>query len=778
MLLGLVQNALGGTCPFLTGVNPIEKELTALKLKFIGVQPTVIKKPSPDGKAKLVITKYSSEPTFETKDGILHVKAGSCTGAAGDATATVTGTTAAPATDSNVMSNETSSAWGSRPSILAMTVGTLAMVKRSPALGLSAGVLGAMSAEASETCDAAMEVEVHMTQADVDAYVCETHKTGQYRTCAAESVYVKFPKGVHGSYEGCAGDSGLIPCEQDGFGGMKTQISLQKPYEFDEATGTCTKTKFTFADEIFWILWGHPMDTHELLQRTGMNPVVYLPVGRGGYPSHGWGGSHGDEGLAAKTIDHDWLMYLGAFSKDELAGFTTTLTEGTEQGMGMLYAAMMTYIAQTSCNRKIYLLVEAPTYGYDMGSAVDLANKNYKSFMNHSSCSCFKDDLCKSDDKANKITLTRIGFFPGQELPKRNGDDGLPYDASSTDAKSPWFERMVWPENPTGEVRTQVGPESRLLCDGCYIFPPYFKGGEVPRASKPKCAGWAFSLTKIYSAQIRAGTLLTKTSHPFNAIMEEVAGDVHSMANGLYSEWVWHGSMQVKQLFMAKPYSDPKSWVGAYSALMAEKWTILVEAFKDCPVMELINGPDRTGAYLWLKKKPGYQCLNKGGRDSFMLDCIGVQTTSYNFGFRGTTASDYYGAGYCQDDFTRIQLYRDINVYKEVAKRLKTVCGGGAVTHALGTFMTLAEWKASKSSSRRLEEQGMEPKGVEEHKEHLKRAIPRFTDQEAQLHAEHQHEADEIDKKVEEHCAPRGYPMDCLFKHYGRNKPDIKIVAH
>jgi len=775
MLLGAVQYcALGGsTCPFMTGVNPIEKELTDLKLKFIGVEPTVIRKPT-DGTPKIVITKYSHTPTLEVVDGALVVKAGACDGgAAGDApspapsSSTATGTTGAP--------SEVSSAFGVyHPSLLAMTTATLAAVKRSPSLGLIAGVLAAVSVRAGGSCDAAMEVEVHapVTQDDVDAWVSKKFKTGQYRTCPAESVYHKFhTETIYKGYEGCAGDAGLIPCAQDGFGGMSTQVSLHKPFEYDMSTATCTKTNRTFADEIFWILWGLPMDTHELLKRTGMNPVVYFPLERGSYPSHGWGGSHGDEGLDAKANDDDWLVYLGAFTKSELATYKTTLTEGTESGMIMLYAAMMIHIAQTSCNRKIYMFMQAPTYGYSYNQAARLANLEASSFLNHSACSCFATDTCKT----GTISAERVGWFPGQPLPQKPGDDGNMYAVDSTADASPWFERMVWPENPTGETRTGMGPVNRRICDGCYVYPMYFKDGKVPIDIKPACSGWAFSLTKIYSANMRAGTLLTLKDHPISGIMDDVASEVHNIGNGIYSEFTWKGMMQVKNLMMAKPYTDPTSWIGAYTGLLKEKWDVMMGAMKDCPVLEVTNGP-LTGAYMWLKKKGDFRCLNKGWKDSFFMDCVGVETTSYNFGFRGSTkAADYYGAEYCNDDFTRIQLYRDITVYKEVAKRLKVVCGGGAVSHALGTFMTYDEWKASKTASRRLLEQtGTEPATVEERVRHLQEAVPRLTDAEAKLHAQRQHQADEVQKKIDEHCDPH-YGMDCLFKYTGYNKKDTSI---
>jgi len=634
-------------------------------------------------------------------------------------------------------------------------------------------LLGAVQycALGSASCTAAMEVEVHasMDQAAVDAFVSKKFKTGQFRECPAETVYHKFHTENWKGYEGCAGDAGLVPCANDGFGGLGDQVAHQKPYEWDEASGTCTKTNRTFADEIFWILWGLPMDTHELLKRTGMNPVVYFPLERGSYPSHGWGGSHGDEGVDAKSNDDDWLMYMGAFTKSELATFKTTLTEGTESGMIMLYASMMIHIARTSCNRQMYLLVQAPTYGYSYNQAVKLANNQAGSFLNHSSCTCFATDTCKT----GTVSVTRVGWFPNQPLPQRAGDDGNMYDASSTADASPWFERMVWPENPTGETRTGMAPVNRRICDGCYVYPMYFKGGVIPADQKPACSGWAFSLTKIYSANMRAGTMLTLKDHPISDAADDVASEVHNIGNGIYSEFTWKGMIQVKNLLMAKPYTDPTSWIGAYTILLTEKWKVMTDAMADCPVLEVTNGP-LTGAYMWLKKKAAFAGVNSGWKDSFFMDCIGVETTSYNFGFRGATASEYYGAGVFNDDFTRIQLYRDITVYQEVAKRLKTVCGGGAVSHALGTFMTADEWKASKSSARRLKEAGMEPTTVEERVRHLQQALPRLTDAEAKLHAERHHEADEIQKKIDQHCDPH-YSMDCLFKYTGYNKKDLSI---
>jgi len=97
LVLGAMQYyaALAQTsCPFLTGVTPIEKELADLKLKFVGVKPIVTRVPM-EGitKPKLVIKKYSHKPTMEVKDGVLTVKPDSCK---------ATGTTASTGTTGNV----------------------------------------------------------------------------------------------------------------------------------------------------------------------------------------------------------------------------------------------------------------------------------------------------------------------------------------------------------------------------------------------------------------------------------------------------------------------------------------------------------------------------------------------------------------------------------------------------------------------------------------------------------------------------------------------------
>jgi hypothetical protein len=57
-----------------------------------------------------------------------------------------------------------------------------------------------------------------------------------------------------------------------------------------------------------------------------------------------------------------------------------------------------------------------------------------------------------------------------------------------------------------------------------------------------------------------------------------------------------------------------------------------------------------------------------------MHDVLGIISTTYSWGFRGADPSTYDGEGVGTCDFVRMQMYRDINVYMEVARRAKLVC--------------------------------------------------------------------------------------------------------
>ena len=64
------------------------------------------------------------------------------------------------------------------------------------------------------------------------------------------------------------------------------------------------------------------------------------------------------------------------------------------------------------------------------------------------------------------VTITNRGWLPGSDLPFEMGADGLNYTANSTSPTSPWFESMVFPENPSGRIKTPHLPANRRVCDG------------------------------------------------------------------------------------------------------------------------------------------------------------------------------------------------------------------------------------------------------------------------------------------------------------------------
>jgi hypothetical protein len=89
-------------------------------------------------------------------------------------------------------------------------------------------------------------------------------------------------------------------------------------------------------------------------------------------------------------------------------------------------------------------------------------------------------------------------------------------------------------------------------------------GYKIPIDKRPDCSAWSFSITKGYSASIRAGFILYKKAPSSNVVAVGNIMDVtHSMTHGLYSEWSWFGQMQLFEMIMSKPLNDTTSWVGA-----------------------------------------------------------------------------------------------------------------------------------------------------------------------------------------------------------------------
>ena len=83
-----------------------------------------------------------------------------------------------------------------------------------------------------------------------------------------------------------------------------------------------------------------------------------------------------------------------------------------------------------------------------------------------------------------------------------------------------------------------------------------------------------------------------------------------------------------------------------------------------------------------------------------MSDVLGVVATTYNWGFRGADPSEYYGEGVGNYDFIRMQMYRDLNVYLEVGRRMSIICADQDADVGFGT-VSPNDYKAIQTAARR-----------------------------------------------------------------------------
>lgn len=146
-----------------------------------------------------------------------------------------------------------------------------------------------------------------------------------------------------------------------------------------------------------------------------------------------------------------------------------------------------------------------------------------------------------------------------------------------------------------------------------------------------------------------------------------------------------------------------------------------------------------------------------------------MRTTTYNWGYRGADPADFYGEGYGVADFTRLQLFRDVNVYTEIGRRAKIVCAD--LDASIGDFVSVNQWTAAKATlTRRRMQEGYA--SIEERELHLKEVIPSLTDRQAKYMA-YSHEAtDKVDKNVQ-NCAPN-FSTTCMFKMAGTRHKDFE----
>lgn len=411
--------------------------------------------------------------------------------------------------------------------------------------------------------------------------------------------------------------------------------------------------------------------------------------------------------------------------------------------------------------------MEAPAYGYSGGEIALWVNNHASSFYAGDECLCAIDGTCNDPI----VTINNVGFFP-PNIPSRLGGDNITYAANSASAASPWFESMVFPENPSGRIKTpQLPNANRRVCDGVYVWPMYFyfNNFEIPTSDMPDCSGWSYAITKGYSASVRAGFVIYKKEGPESSTsaLADILGDFNSLGYGSYSEWSWWGQMQLQEYFMSKPLDDPTSWIGAYSSLMKEKWDAVNEAFEGCPMITLTNYGQ--GAYSFFIMNEGYRGLSSTEThlSSFFQDVLGVVATTYSWGFRGADPSEYYGEGVGVRDFVRMQMYRDKNVYLEVARRAKIVCADTSADVGFD-LVSPDEFVSIQAAGTRRRLHEVEDR--ETRRQLLQEEVPHISARKLNRVLDNMEMRSEIDEKAST-CAPE-YNMNCLFKTIGRRFQD------
>lgn len=300
-----------------------------------------------------------------------------------------------------------------------------------------------MSVSADDASCSPVEVEIYQDYADLINYEA---KSGQHEVCGPETFYYKHHPLAHGGYEGCVSEKYLYPCAQDNEGARTASLYAKYPYNWDLATKTCVETGYTYQNRTFWIVSGDPLDKYELVKRTGLNPVVTFPLLAGPYPSYtnGPGERTTDDTLSAKSKAYDFLVYIDAFKEENRDDWYVSFTEGAESGMVITWGAQALDIARTTCNRAIYVFNEVPSYSYSTTDAAAFANRYSSSFYSGPECECTADNSCTNPT----VSITIVGWFPGTPVPSRTGGDGIEYVATSSSPLSPWFESIVFPENP------------------------------------------------------------------------------------------------------------------------------------------------------------------------------------------------------------------------------------------------------------------------------------------------------------------------------------------
>jgi len=512
---------------------------------------------------------------------------------------------------------------------------------------------------------------------------------GNWTPCPPETVYATYSASnpVTGAYAGCVSEDDGVPCGWYDY------------YTYDTATNTCTQTA-TLQTAVQTVRGGSPTMTVDMLRLTqeeilptitfSMMPMTYPP---------GTGSSVPEMGELTAKWDQFMTYYGSQLNMSHYRGWPDY---GAEQGMVTTVATKVLELASTTCNRDFYVLLMAPAYGYDWSLSKSLVNSRSSSFYNGAECPCYTTSSCND---GSLITINQRGWAPARlpSLPSEAGADGVMYQPNSTAANSPWIQTNVIPGNPIGRFGPCETPAERCLCDGVYWYPGFV--GESQTLAMPTCYSWAFSVTKIYSAQMRAGIMYVMDYPAAISAAGLIMGKALSIGNGLMSHMQVHGQIQLMDKIMAKPFSDPTSWLHAMKLAQYEKWDVMHTAFGVCQAAGIIQitseQPKYYGAYIFSHMSTPLMGLSANvGRSSsdFFLSVVGYDHFNYNWGWRGESPTAYgVGSNITSLDFHRSHLFRAYEVYVEEARRMTMVCSNrdARVTSSL---LSVNEWVMLRSA--------------------------------------------------------------------------------
>jgi len=566
----------------------------------------------------------------------------------------------------------------------------------------------------------------------VETVVAYSAMRDSFSPCEEESVYKTYnpEHPVVPGYTGCTSELSSDPCGIDQY------------YEYSPDSGCTTVATVTSALQI--VRGGSPTMSEDMLRLTGAAtlPQLNFPMIPMSYPHISGSSPDSNPMLDLTTYWKQLLTYIGSeIAADEFKFYPTY---GAEQGMVGMIATKVLELARTTCNRDFYAYLKAPAYGYDWTQAIAYADMMASSFYSGPECPCYNTSTC--NDKGT-LSISQVGWGPAQTtLPEKESATGMMYTPDSDSPDSPWFQTNVVPGNPIGRFEPCVTPRERCLCDGVYWYPGFVAEDTV--LSDPVCYSWAMSLTKVYSAQLRAGVMMIQDYPEAVSAASAIMNKKLAIANGLYSYLQSQGQVELIKQMMAKPFSDPTSWLHAFRTAQHEKWDVMDAAFDVCEAAGILKRTDEQpkyfGAYIFGHMMPEYCSLSTNigaASNDFFKSVVGYDHFNYYWGWRGEDVTNYgFGvpSNITSQDYFRIHTFRDYSIYEEEARRMTIVCSDKDAKVS-SEYLSVNEWKLVRSIDTTRRRKLSDITDVNELARQLKEDVPRLSNVAAIKLAERTH---------------------------------------